>query len=1352
MNTKTTQDSKLWLKTMFSNSLQPEIEFARLSLLNFEISHLVAMALIFVEYAQLVSQCILFNPSLYNDSTYSDDTFVRIAVFIAKLFNPGHFLQPGKTGSETVIILTALICFTFAKLSLLIYVIYIAKTKLIGNSALIRLWQWTFHSQGRVIYFFISSFWTQTIFLIRNDLFDVFKIGKDATLALCITLTNIEFVFGVILQIRYFYSLPTKSLFSAKNNHIAVLTLFQKFFIQILRIALPTNTLGTDWIVGLVSLCLGLLRASYFFRKLPLYRTKALLFEGDLIATVLSMNLAFLMHTIIKSFDPKNRMPFLTICWIIVSVLAITISNGYLKNLIVNILNYPGSEKSEFFIHRIIFLKEILKLTRKPNNSSPKNDWYYLLDMTIKSNVHQILQSNEKIYPEDLDSKSSLNQLILNHLQYLADTFSKDSFIKLSLASFYGLRHKSFGNAIRYIKEAHLEDANQNRLTLSLLILKIQEISVARSKEQNSKINLSAYVEHLALMNGLEEKILSQTSLQIQLYKEVISETPDLGKIFNYSQKIKDIRQGIEKKMDLIVNETPGANINPLTLYAEYQLKINHSLKESLYFQKLHQRSFQKYSKYFEREELNGHNAYQQTTVFITLGTQKHDHGKIAYCSQAIYGGDSQLYIGTNILSYFPPSLRGDLQLSVSDGHSFNQNVKQGYGYSHEGYLIPINILSDIFPIMTDGIYIMMMIRPIPLSNDYLLVRENGDIESPTKNIAEKLGLLSPLSSLTNIRSISSELAKINQAFNLITCQENPEEETKNLANMFRDEGNIVKLTSLEDPSKPNLSYYCNFKVINSEGLKLISLKEVDTQDDQGSEIQITYQSQEADFELEDEKPANWVPFNIQRMPQQLGVRDSLVPTLVGETFQTMEDPCFSPKSNQGLLKGNTFPTHENFLKAPRVLPRMVSSSTHAKVTPNQQKITPDERATSVASSRLSRHSGKRKVEEAFQVALNVKYYPRSWFCLFFMFYCGIITIFIIQLLSKLLLEDSFSDFSLKKQILSDIQTRNYMLLSSQISLRMALDYGEGSLNPAIFGAFPGIENVLFQSSKQAVAALQEVNDNIIKNSNFLEEPIRDLLFIPNVRIFSSEESGNEQAYIKMNTLQATSSVVETELKILGYKSQDEEDLAHLEFTTLTRNALNDLLIEAENISAASLLSVVNQVDDIKDLLTQFVIIILIWIFSVLFAFAFIIRKLYLEEKTNLIAVTKLNKSVIKNILHDMASFQAKLTEQNHSDDLENKDSSLSVNQTAHPQKPKSSSILKRYALYFLKLFTFTTIIAGLAIVNSVVVNNSLNNLQSQQALFVFAYEIKVHSAVSLLGVVELFSSNNTSSIKTKHL
>jgi len=1417
MNSKRALDSKQWLKAIFSNSLKLEIEFARLSILNFQTSHLAGMVLVFLEYAQLISQCILSNPFFLNDPTFSDDIFVRVAVFIAKLFNPGHFLHQDKIGPLTITVFTALILLALSKIFLLCYVLYIAKTKLRGQPILIKLWQWIFHFQSKVIYFFISSFWINAIFLIKADgSFDVFRIGKKGMLALSIILVVIEFVFSAVLQIRYFYALPVaKNLFSAKSNNCGIINLFQKLSIQIIHVALPVNTLPTDWIMSVVGLCLSLLRSAEFYLKLPLYQIKALIFEGKLVAAVLSMNLVCITQAIMKSLDSKeNNTQFMLAAWIILSILAFKASSEFLKKFILNLL--INNTKPELFIHKICFIKELQKFHNKPNKHTPKYDWYYLLHMMVTVNIQRIsVWNNENNENLDINSKTDLNKLILNYLQYLSDTFPRDKFIKLYLAYFYGIKLKSFGNCIRCIKESNLDHSrSKNGLTASLLILKIQDIIQASVKQQNDKINLNIYLEGLTLFDRLEERILVQTALQIKLYQEILSETPDLANIFNYSQKIKSTRQRIEETMDLIDREIPEANLNPLLLYADYQLKINHSTKEYRNYQKIYEKRHQKYTKHFEREELNKYNAYQQTTALVIVGTQKQDNGKIIYGSKAlesIYGGT--LHIGANVSTYLPPSLRNfvaDARSTVSNSNDRSRlqtNIRT-YGYHQEGYLIPITVYTDLFPVMTEGLFLMMMIRPVPLTQDYLLVRENGDIESPTENIAKKLGLPSPTSTLTNLKTLSEELAQVNEAFNFIASLEKQrargidqciiprkkqimskiildETEARELVRVYTEEGRSVELTSMKDDTR-QLMYYCNFKSLSfgPTTLRLISLKEVSSENSQGSDTHFESEElkeEEGDFGFEDEKQAGWIPLEtisplkINQRNSVFSVRDTLGPTAVGETFQTMEDHLLTPRSNHGfLLKESVMPTpmtprsnpEKNFLKAPTG-PKMILTSTRDRNFEENKRIrVGEQRVLSIASSQQSRLSNKQKTEEAFQAALTIKYYPKSWFCLFLMFYFAAIAIFTIQLSSKIFVESAFRNFELKKDILVDAGSRNSLLLQSQVVIRIALDFGSGFIDINAIGRLAEAAAGLNTSTALYIQELETANNNILRKLNGLEKSLKSRLFNKNVRVYELEQLINDEgAFIETDSFEATNAVVQIALSFFAFMKEGDIEGAFSAFLTLTRNSLNDLLIETENISAVFFASIDDQSDNIIHLLTVFLIIILGWIFCVLLSFIFIIRKLYREEKTNMLAVTKLNKSVLKRICSDMAAFETKLKGKN---ELFMKEESLLVNSEKpstlketsknHQQqqsssvikKPNSNGIRRKYTIYFLMLSPFIILSVVLLAVNSASIGHFVQELRDLKALFSFVGEIKDSASIGYIAVMELFFSNNTSFIKNQ--
>ena len=223
----------------------------------------------------------------------------------------------------------------------------------------------------------------------------------------------------------------------------------------------------------------------------------------------------------------------------------------------------------------------------------------------------------------------------------------------------------------------------------------------------------------------------------------------------------------------------PDQNLGPLLLYAEYHLILNYS---GDYYEKLRNLWNQKYVKY--TKHLNGmglteENLYQHSNAFLLLSGHGKDLGQIKYYTkslEAICGNIKESYVGSHVLSLFTPSTResyGELlkQLFEAGEKSILNRVIIAYLYHKDGYIVEVELYITVHPYITQNLYLNVMIRPIPSSNQYILVKENGDIEGATRRIASTLcisALISPSSKPVNIQNISEGLYKANQAFNIV--------------------------------------------------------------------------------------------------------------------------------------------------------------------------------------------------------------------------------------------------------------------------------------------------------------------------------------------------------------------------------------------------------------------------------------------------------------------------------------------------------------------------------------------------------------------------------------------------------
>lgn len=231
----------------------------------------------------------------------------------------------------------------------------------------------------------------------------------------------------------------------------------------------------------------------------------------------------------------------------------------------------------------------------------------------------------------------------------------------------------------------------------------------------------------------------------------------------------------------------PDYFIDPVLLCSQYHLTLNHSLSDYLKYYKLYSKKVQRNLKYFKNETLIQENLYQTNNLFLMISGQKTDYGKIIFCSKSIekvLGGDSRLYIGTQISSLFPPSFQSHISRSFKtatdsgDKSGLLNTVTKGYICHKEGHLIEVDYFVSIHPFLTQGFYYVMVIRHVPISRDFLLICENGDIERASLKATRKLGLNSlnnPGQELVNVKVLSKELGDVNTAFNMYAVVEEPE-------------------------------------------------------------------------------------------------------------------------------------------------------------------------------------------------------------------------------------------------------------------------------------------------------------------------------------------------------------------------------------------------------------------------------------------------------------------------------------------------------------------------------------------------------------------------------------------------
>jgi len=797
-----------YITFLYDNQLPSFTQFSLLCFQSSHFSHYIEGALLLLEFIQLTAQSLLLNPASYdNNANEPDPDYIQSLMYFAKLFLPGYWITFEDDSSPALIVLFIVFVVMMLKYLLFGYVLAIAYWGIRSHKLLLRIWGIIFKLQGRILCVFFTSFWANAIIACSKEGVNFSAVGNTAIISLGLILMILEYTFSFFLQIKVCYSLPTKSFLSAKSNKVESLTLFQKVFLQILQMVLFKASWAVNtWTFVTINLVLSFFRDAEFYASLPLYNLHALKFQSILVMIVNSLNISSFFQALVETLgDDEPDMSFIIIVWVIVGILAVKLSTNSLNRMMERMAMSQFIQGSPMLrIHKVIVTKDLRKEWDGTNPAKGTNQEAYLVSKSVNVHASSALSLSPQFIKEnevDINSKESVHKMLLNYIEKLALKNPKNSFIKLYLAYFYAKKLNYFGLAIRLITELHQGASSRARLSASLLIYEIQN-SIRKQYEQNDdKIDMLAYISSQAQLSTIKDAMLEQAELQIDFYKETISETPDLAKVYNISQEVKIHQSRVNKKMREFLANSPEAFFEPIMLFSQYSIRLNHSLSDYLGYLKTYSRKYEKFGRYLKEYNLIPENLYQEGTVFLTLSGRRGEAGKILYCTKSasqLFGGDPNLYVGTLISTMAAPSLSEFVAESwkkaaeKGDYASVHfSNVMQFY--NKDGYLTLAHGHISIHPFMTHGFYMNMVLRPIISPHvEHILIRENGDIECATKKIAERLGVIIPRSSAVvrspNIGSLSPDLKKANQAFNLMNGVNKAGNPTKSERNMFASE------------------------------------------------------------------------------------------------------------------------------------------------------------------------------------------------------------------------------------------------------------------------------------------------------------------------------------------------------------------------------------------------------------------------------------------------------------------------------------------------------------------------------------------------------------------------------------
>ena len=279
----------------------------------------------------------------------------------------------------------------------------------------------------------------------------------------------------MLLETQYKWTLPTRNFLSSNTRHLQLATLIQKFVLQVIILELDSDIPIKLLIMNSIGIVFNIFKNFELYVKLPLYRYEASLYQASFLAIVDSLYIAcFIQALSSEVFNIKISSNFITIVWIIFSVLTVKSFYNLLCSKIVNLLTTSSANSSKLLIHKIVLMNEVVRSHERLYSFNDKNDWRYLLRASIVSNIKNIFSLKAKRIL-DLDESEDKNLMYVEYLETFARKFPQDTSLKLMLVQMYIRKLKQYKKAIRAVMELRRQLRPSDQLQCSLLFYEAEE-------------------------------------------------------------------------------------------------------------------------------------------------------------------------------------------------------------------------------------------------------------------------------------------------------------------------------------------------------------------------------------------------------------------------------------------------------------------------------------------------------------------------------------------------------------------------------------------------------------------------------------------------------------------------------------------------------------------------------------------------------------------------------------------------------------------------------------------------------------------------------------------------------------
>ena len=598
------------------------------------------------------------------------------------------------------------------------------------------------------------------------------KTFNEAIFCCSILASIINALFALSPYLMLSDVLPTRDPLSSKDSYIDQVILYQKLLIPVLLQFLSEKSYSI-WIAITMHLCMEAVKMYWYLRNLPRYSFKTFIVEFHLISLTAVTSLTVLVVLFLGLSDSLHvTRESIAVYLAIIYCLTIPSAYAYSKTVLREIMFTPYERlNASKAVQKLFSLKYLKKNMTRFNHYEDRIEVNYFYFSVFKNyRAYTFTPSNKDKLDLDFEDKTMQDQMKRGYLEQILVHFGDSTLIKLILAQFYSKNLQLYSPAIRVLSKIKSQSPKV-RLSLNLIRVEIQERVLAESKTSHEGLSLYDYFETTNEEEALKLSVKKQLKLQMNFWKEVSQDKPDMSKLHSMSGDIQAFKGKINREMSYIETK-PLSNYYMFLLFGYYQIILNNApLKARTYFSKYNTQS-QRSKINMDFQDIKGLNNLIITDGFsVTLQTGPNSTGLISNCSKSIrraLGYDRSEIIGLNVgrimTDYIASKHNAMINNYLKTGHStFFGNIQHIFVKSKWGFLKRAVLYAGVHPFVQQEIYLSGLITILPKASEYILITPNGKIDSCTREIGQRLGIAGKS---VHITSICREFSKINDAFN----------------------------------------------------------------------------------------------------------------------------------------------------------------------------------------------------------------------------------------------------------------------------------------------------------------------------------------------------------------------------------------------------------------------------------------------------------------------------------------------------------------------------------------------------------------------------------------------------------